>query len=279
MFASAGRKASSRSSATVTSTAVPKCARVVRRLSSPSGQRSRSGTAKPRWPGPRRRAVDRRRASNSTSSASRRASGLRTASSRRRSRMCHAHSSRLTIARRHAIGMKQKARDVDGRREQRGRGPVGHDGERGVRRDEIPATVDDHRRIGHVPCEHALERGADRREPRIVEARLRIGRRVAGGQQQRVALAQRHLERLGEADDHRSARQRPSALDEAHVALGGPGAQRQLELADPPPLPPAAQLVREASALHAALSSPSRAPTPFPAGNCAARRPRTPSRP
>jgi dihydrofolate reductase len=45
---SAGRKASSLNSATVTSTAVPKWVSVVSSRSSPSPERSRSGTAKPR---------------------------------------------------------------------------------------------------------------------------------------------------------------------------------------------------------------------------------------
>ena len=48
---SAGRKASSLSSATVTSTALAKVLMVVMRCSSPPGVRSSSGTAKPRWPG------------------------------------------------------------------------------------------------------------------------------------------------------------------------------------------------------------------------------------
>src|SRR5581483_5076411 len=49
--ASAGRKASSLSSETVTSVAVAKLVIVVIRRSSPRVVRSSSGTAKPRWPG------------------------------------------------------------------------------------------------------------------------------------------------------------------------------------------------------------------------------------
>jgi hypothetical protein len=45
---SAGKKASSLNSAIVTSTAVPKWVSVVRSRNSPSLERSRSGTAKPR---------------------------------------------------------------------------------------------------------------------------------------------------------------------------------------------------------------------------------------
>jgi hypothetical protein len=44
-----------------------------------------------------------------------------------------------------------------------------------------------------MALEDPLERVADRLEPRIVEPRLRVRGRVARGEQQRVALAQRDL--------------------------------------------------------------------------------------
>src|SRR5690242_10846228 len=52
--ASAGRNASSCSSATVTSSAVANVVIVVVSRSSPRAERSRTGTAKPTWSGPRR---------------------------------------------------------------------------------------------------------------------------------------------------------------------------------------------------------------------------------
>ena len=70
---------------------------------------------------------------------------------------------------------------------------------------------------------------------------LREDRREAGGQQQRVAVAQRDLERVGEMQQHLPARSGTACLDEAQVARGDRGVERELELAELAPLAPRAQ--------------------------------------
>jgi hypothetical protein len=111
---------------------------------------------------------------------------------------------------------------------------VGQDPLARVGGDDIAVTVDDDRRVGHVRVEDVRERGKDRGQARAVKRRLRVGGRVAGLEQQFVALAERQAKRLGKADDHRTAGRRTSAFDEADVPLGGPGPYGQLKLAQPP---------------------------------------------
>src|ERR1041385_6557615 len=60
--------------------------------------------------------------------------------------------------------------------------------------------------------------------------------------QQRVALAQGHVERTGEREHQVAARLRPAVLDEAQVARRHAGARRELLLADVTALPPGPQL-------------------------------------
>jgi hypothetical protein len=96
-----------------------------------------------------------------------------------------------------------------------------------------------------VAVEHALEGRADRVETGVVNTGLGVGGRKPGGEQHRVAVSQGDLERLAEPDDHASARQRAPPLDEAHVPLGGAGAQSELELAHAPALAPFAQRVSQ----------------------------------
>ncbi len=67
-------------------------------------------------------------------------------------------------------------------------------------------TIDDERRVGLVTGEDVLERVADRSHLRLVQPPLRERGGVAGRQQQRVALTQRHLELLGEPQHHLGAR-------------------------------------------------------------------------
>jgi hypothetical protein len=66
--------------------------------------------------------------------------------------------------------------------------------------------VDDDRRVGHVRAEDVRERGQDRGQVGAVKRRFRVGGRVAGFEQQLVALPERQAEGLGEADDHLTAR-------------------------------------------------------------------------
>ena len=70
---------------------------------------------------------------------------------------------------------------------------------------------------------------------------LAVGGRVAGGEQQVVAVAQRDLELLGEVDDHLAAGLRAAGLDEAQVTSGHAGLQGEIELAEAPAAAPVLQ--------------------------------------
>jgi hypothetical protein len=65
--------------------------------------------------------------------------------------------------------------------EQRGAGLVGGN--------DVPAAVDDHRRIRQVGLQQPVDRGPERREVRSAQVRLGIGGREAGGVEQLVLLA------------------------------------------------------------------------------------------
>ena len=93
-----------------------------------------------------------------------------------------------------------------------------------------------------------FERLAYRRHLGRVEVVLRERGREAGGEQQLVAIAQRHLELVGEPQDHLRARPRAAGLDEAQVPGGHARLERQVELAEPAPLPPVAQQRADARA-------------------------------
>src|SRR6266567_270516 len=65
----------------------------------------------------------------------------------------------------------------------------------------------------------------------------------SAGQQQRVALAQRHVKVLGQAQDHRAGGPGPAGLHEAQVARRDVRLDGQVELAQPAPLAPLAEQV------------------------------------
>ena len=81
-----------------------------------------------------------------------------------------------------------------------------------------------------------------------VERPLPVRGRVAGREQERVALAERNVEMLREMEDELTARPRTPGLDEAQVASRHLGFDGEVELADAPALAP----VREAGHRHAA---------------------------
>src|SRR5215217_1114490 len=97
--------------------------------------------------------------------------------------------------------MQGDAVDVDRRLEQLRRDSFEQHGRPAIRRDQLPAGIDDEGRVGVVPVEDQLERPADRRDLGLVEIALLERRRVPGGEQQPGAVAQRDLELLGETQD------------------------------------------------------------------------------
>ena len=92
-----------------------------------------------------------------------------------------------------------------------------------------------------MACQHLADRRAHGLEPRGIQRGLTIDRGVAGRQQEVVALARRHLELLGEVEDHVAARLGPSGLHEAEVPGRDLGLKGEGELAQPTPRAPLAQ--------------------------------------
>jgi hypothetical protein len=136
--------------------------------------------------------------------------------------------------------MQAEPQDVHRRLEQMGCASRHEHAERRVAVDHFPPSVDDHGRIRLVPAQHQLQRFADGRKLRLLEAVLRVGRGVAAGQQQLVALAQRHFELFGQPQDHFRRRPRSSRLDEAQMPRRDVGLDGQIELAQPTSLAPLA---------------------------------------
>ena len=92
-----------------------------------------------------------------------------------------------------------------------------------------------------MPVEDRLERLANGRHLGVVESALLEDGCVARRHQQLVAVAQRHLEPVRQLEDHAGAGARPARLDEAQVPCRDAGVERQVELAEAPPLAPVAQ--------------------------------------
>ena len=126
----------------------------------------------------------------------------------------------------------------------------------------VPASVDDHRRVGLVRGQHDLDRGPHGRHVIVVEAALPVGGGVPGCQQQGVALAQWDVEGGGQAQDHLPARARPARLHAGQVPCGGVRGEREIELAEPaPPAPLPQQGTGPGRLLDVHAADPSRAGT------------------
>ena len=96
-----------------------------------------------------------------------------------------------------------------------------------------------------MPLQHQPDRFARGLQCGIVELAFTVDRRDAGGREQAVALAQRHVEPIGQTQHHLAAGHRAAGLDEAQVARRHVGVTRQVELTQAPPLAPLAQLRTE----------------------------------
>ena len=134
--------------------------------------------------------------------------------------------------------MERRPQRIGRRRHQVGRHVLGQDRHRVVPGDQVVVPIEDHRRIRLVRAQEPVERLIDRGHLGRLERPLGILRRVAGGEQQPVALSQRDLEVLGEAQNHVPARSRPAVLEKAHVTRRDVRLERELELAEAPPPPP-----------------------------------------
>ncbi len=102
-------------------------------------------------------------------------------------------------------------------------------------------AVDGNGGKGLLLGEHIADGARDLGKLRRSELGLAPCGGVAGRQQQGIVLAQRHVERLGEAQHHLPARVRAGKLQKAQMALGDTGASGELELRQSPVLAPPAQ--------------------------------------
>ena len=140
-----------------------------------------------------------------------------------------------------AVRVQARAQDVHRRCEQV-LGQARHQHPRAaVVRDERPAAVDGDGGVGVVAVEDELDRLVDGLHLGLVERALLVDGRVAGGEQEPVALAQRDLQLVGEVQHHVGARLRAARLDEAEVARGHPGLEGEVELAEAAPPAPVPQ--------------------------------------
>ena len=222
MRSSAGKNDSIDSSATVTSTAVPNVVTVLMNASSPSGWRRRSGTAIAPAARSCAGAGGRRRGSRRAPRAARRAPGRRSRPPRGPAGRGGARATRARLAMRGAMpsGCRLDAQDVDRRLEQ-----VVGDGAVSSATPRLAASMPQWRSTtsaGYGSCAASSRSSASRTGPisGLVEPALPVDGRVARGEQQLVALAQRHVELLGEVHDHLGARPRAARLHEARG--GGP---------------------------------------------------------
>ncbi len=124
-----------------------------------------------------------------------------------------------------------------GQGEQRPGGPVeAHD---------PVGAIDDHHRERLVVGGHGVDGGPERALQQCVDAGLGIAGGEPGRSQELVAVAQRHIEGLGQRQHHLDARPRPGRLEEAEVASRHLGGERQVELAHPPLTAPVLEQRRE----------------------------------
>ena len=91
-----------------------------------------------------------------------------------------------------------------------------------------------------------VDRRADGVERGILERPVGEAGRKAGGDQPDIPLAQRNVELLGETQDQRPAGRGAADLDEAEMPRGHVRAQRKLQLRQPAPAAPVAQMPAEA---------------------------------
>src|SRR5688572_5695402 len=106
-------------------------------------------------------------------------------------------------------------------------------------------TIDGYGGIGLVTLQHEIDSLARRLQRRVAERVFLEHRRKARGDQQRIAFAQRHVEQLGEMQQHLAAGLRAAGFQKAQVLRGNLRLHGEVELAHAPPLAPFAQQVAD----------------------------------
>src|SRR5215472_3822399 len=106
-------------------------------------------------------------------------------------------------------------------------------------------AIDGNRRERLVPGQHQVDSGAGRGERRVLEGALAEDRRVARRRQQYVALAQRHIELLGEMQQHVAARLRPPSLEKRQMPGRYDRLEGKIELTQATPQAPLSQVLAD----------------------------------
>ena len=131
-----------------------------------------------------------------------------------------------------------------------------------------------------MATEEHIERLPHRRHLGILQRAFGKDRRMAGGQQHLVALAERDFEVTGEQQHHFGARPRAARLDKAQVAGRDAGLEGQVELGALAPVAPLPQerprpggyqctpFIRCAKATASVEGALSGASSPFPFAAC-----------
>jgi hypothetical protein len=151
----------------------------------------------------------------------------------------------------HAVGPEDEVEQVRPRRRgeleraQAARRVVHHLAEQAregrVHHDEVPVPVEGDRAARLVLAQDELDGTQHVAHARIVEPRLLETRGEPRRFKEDVPLAQRHVEHVGELQQHGAARRRPPGLDEADVPRRHVGLEPERELAQVTRLPPASE--------------------------------------
>ena len=125
-----------------------------------------------------------------------------------------------------------------------------------VAHDGVPAAVHHDRGIRLLLRQDERERASHVRELRRAQLALLVRGSVAGGEEQRVLIGERHVEDGAEALHHVPARLGTAGFEEAEVAAGDLGLDRERELTEPACLPPVPEEPPERSAIPLAHRYP-----------------------
>jgi len=109
-------------------------------------------------------------------------------------------------------------------------------------REQCPVPVDRKRRVGFVARQQRVDRLPRGVERGIVERAFGEDRRIACGNQEDIAVAQRHVEPLGEMKHHLARGRGTPGFDKAQVARGNLRLAGEIELAQMTALAPLAQV-------------------------------------
>ena len=104
--------------------------------------------------------------------------------------------------------------------------------------EHVPVTIEDQSGVRLLPLEHEIEGAPGLSERGGVQLGRPIHRRETGGRQEVVAVAQRHVKRPSQLQDHLTARLGPARLDEADVAGRDARLAGEVELAELTAYPP-----------------------------------------